>query len=255
MCIFCNEGLINKSREHVFPLWLLKYLSIEGVIISPTHSDKITGDTKSKRRHDLSNFVSGGICEQCNNGWMSDLENAAKPILIDLIDLKKETKDLSRDERMVISRWATKTIYVLNLASNYFKNIPIHHFKYIKDFEDSLPSGIIVLAQQHHSSEKFYWLQSATWVINSYDDFSIYQKPLSEESYKISIQLGNLILLVAYNPIEDLAYSIWRGIHVPFYPKSGQIGSYEKEEFPWDNSISAIAAFHMGLQLINKSSL
>lgn len=51
------------------------------------------------------------LCASCNNGWMSRLENDAKPVLKSILDDK--SKDLYASAQLTIARWAVKTAMVL----------------------------------------------------------------------------------------------------------------------------------------------
>jgi hypothetical protein len=114
---------------------------------------------------------------------------------------------------------------------------------------DALPADAIVVAQQHHGTDSLNWLQSSSWQLFNVNEGS----PLPNEptSYKVTLLLGKLLLLVAYWPDPTYAYAITPGIHVPLWPRRGQIAqvTYQKE-FPWDNSQEALIAFHMMLGLV-----
>lgn len=47
------------------------------------------------------------VCGGCNNGWMSVLEDQAKPVLRDVADLNRDT--LTLDELRLLALWAAKT--------------------------------------------------------------------------------------------------------------------------------------------------
>lgn len=92
-CIFCGSRE-NISQEHVVPNWLRK------VIPRVDESHGFTGfsirrlpDAKSIIYQPGIAFAEGNIanrrvymvCQRCNNGWMSRLQNELKPILTPLI--------------------------------------------------------------------------------------------------------------------------------------------------------------------------
>lgn len=54
------------------------------------------------------------VCTRCNNGWMSDLETEAEPILSRL--MSDEAADLSPTDQAVIATWVTKTLLVVQFA-------------------------------------------------------------------------------------------------------------------------------------------
>ena len=255
-CIFCNRNLSGeRSREHIFPQWLLDHLQIRDEEISPTHYSRVTSQVVSTRHHTLDGLLAGRVCRACNNGWMDRLEAAVKENLISLIAAEKVVVDLEANERVNIARWVAKTTYLLNFASNYYKNIPIDHYHYLYSHNDSLPLGAAVFAQQHHGDSKFYWLQQAEW------RFTTPNKPgkrllrvLQTSSYKITLQFGKLLLMIAYLHDPNLRLVMWSGIHVPLWPRRGPIGWYDREDFPWDNSFEAILAFHHGLEVAHKDA-
>lgn len=253
-CIFCQGTLEKASDEHVLPQWLLDYLKIRGENISPTHYSLEGGvDVVSTRRHKSDNLVEGRVCSRCNNGWMSSLEGEAKPLLVPLMEAEKEVVELKPDERLRVARWAFKTAIVLNSASNFHKNVPPEHFSYPYANQDSLPPSVVVVGQQHHGDANFYWLQMP-FVLTSGQagDVSLDEaKKLVAASYKISLQLKKLLLVVACWPWPGWKYVIWRGIHVPLWPAGGPVAFYGsdplQEGFPWNDSLAALTAIHLTL--------
>lgn len=251
-CAFCNQHLTNdnRSKEHVIPRWLLDFLKISEEIIEPTHFSH-DGTINSKRHHTVERLVAGQVCRDCNGGWMSQLEQEAIPILKPLITGESVIVNLSDKERQIIGRWAAKTAFALNSSSNYLKNVPREHFNFIKANLESLPKNVFSYGQQNHGQRPFYWIQSPTWILSGEtNNLSFLANQLKDLSYKIALQFGKLMLLVAYLPIQEIYPVLWRGIHVPLVPKSGKCGWYEKEEFSWSNSQKAIYEFHLGLQAI-----
>lgn len=51
------------------------------------------------------------LCKTCNNGWMSRLENEAKPVVESILDDKIEAIDASA--QFILARWAVKTAMVI----------------------------------------------------------------------------------------------------------------------------------------------
>jgi hypothetical protein len=52
------------------------------------------------------------VCEDCNNGWMSRIENEAKPILVKM--LKGKSFVLDKKSQAKLATWALKTMLVFN---------------------------------------------------------------------------------------------------------------------------------------------
>lgn len=61
------------------------------------------------------------VCKPCNNGWMSDLEVAANPILRRLI---AGERTLTADESCTVLRWLAKTAVVSHFAEPDSDNPP-----------------------------------------------------------------------------------------------------------------------------------
>lgn len=250
LCVFCDSLLTkeNRSKEHVIPKWLSGFLDISKEKIQPTHISS-NGSPISIRNHTLTGLLAGQVCEECNSGWMSKLEEEAIPILKPLIKGERVVVELKDKERQIVGRWTAKTAFALNSSANYFKNIPNNHYKYISKHIDSLPPKVSSFGQQHHGTRPFYWIQSPTWIIlgqsNSITQIS---ENLKIHSYKISFQFGKLMSLLSYFPIENIYPVLWRGIHVPLIPKSGKCASYDKKKFSWNDSDKALVEFHIGLQ-------
>lgn len=249
-CLFCNEPLTldNKSKEHIIPQWLLDFLEIRETKIQPTHLSS-KGEMTSMRNQTLEGLIAGHVCKDCNNGWMSSLEQQAMPILKPLIMGERGVAELNQTERDIIGRWTAKTAYCLNSASNYHKNVPADHFKFIKENEKSLPSKVSSYGQQNQGERKFYWLQFPVWLLHGKaENLEIIGEELKTTSYKISFQFGKLMLIICYLPIENIYPVLWKGIHVPLIPKSGKCGWYEKDGFEWKDSEKSLEKFIFGLQ-------
>jgi hypothetical protein len=251
-CVFCNRPLSGvASNEHILPQWLLDEFKIGDAAISPTHLCA-DGTIASTRHHTLDGLVAGRVCSTCNNGWMSDLERAAKPHLLNLCSNSASVVDYDTATRLVIARWAMKTALTLNLGSNFHRNIPGLHYHHICNSSSTLPERVVVFAQNHQFNREFDWVQSPTWMItdatDTVNDSTI--QYLKGHSYKIAFQLRGLLIVVAFNPLEDYLFSMWRGIHVPLYPERGPIGWYDRQGFPWNDSQTALYSFHVGVELV-----
>ena len=108
-CLFCRASLSGaRAREHVFPTWLRQAMDVEVGEVTQTHV-AVDGDSAPARRHTLSAFVEGRVCERCNSGWMSRLETDVKSALLGLSRGEVEIDDVSLSERRDLSRWTAKT--------------------------------------------------------------------------------------------------------------------------------------------------
>lgn len=104
-CIFCNGGH-PFSQEHVLPEWIAQLLELGRVEVSRTIMD---GPQDRWQKIGTFGHTIGDVCECCNTGWMSDLEDLSKPILSSMI-LPRERRriELSPDEQVVLASWLWK---------------------------------------------------------------------------------------------------------------------------------------------------
>jgi hypothetical protein len=252
VCIFCGSQLNGeRALEHVIPQGLLDHLGIRESSISQTHFS-VDGSARSTRKHGLGSLLAGKICRGCNSGWMSELESSAMQDVIALADAREEVVDLAPQARFALAKWAMKTALVLNLASNFHRQVPPEHYEWLCREEGSLPQRVVVFAQQHHFTVPFYWIQGSSWIIHSKRDVppKTVVETLQNGSYKIALLFRHLLLLVAYQPMEDLRYVVWRGVHVPLYPPSGSAAFYARDDFEWKDSVKSIVQFHGSLGLV-----
>ena len=275
LCIFCRNSL-QKSKEHVIPKWILKHLKIEKREIALPVFDKTTPalipidkcnpkeilkNMKSleRRKMTLNSLVEGRVCKTCNNGWMGKLEEKAKDILIPLMDSKRITAELGNEERFLIARWLFKTLVVLNSSSGYRQLFSEDQLSSYYEDVKSFPKGVAFFCQQHHGPEPFFWLQTQYWPIQNYEDQEIAEDNYIENmknSFKISLQLGKLILLMCYwPPSPGWVFCISKGIHVPLWFWQRACTYYDcKIRFPWNNRIEAIGVLNCMLGISKRST-
>lgn len=257
-CVFCEVPLDSESRsnEHVVPGWLSRHLDIEGQTVSPCHRSASTGNIVSKRVHTIDELVEGRVCSACNNGWMSDLEIQSQSLLIELMNSHRSLNDLTSDQHIQLARWACKSAWLLNSSSNFIHNIPAEHFRHIYVNEDTLPSRVIVIAQQHSATRSFYWLQSSTWPAEIGDDLTQADvEKLSTSAYKIGLQLGDLMLLVAFWPHDGWRYSMQMNLHIPLWPSHGMCGWHSGTNWHKHKSEEAFYGFLTELMIITEGQL
>lgn len=107
------------SKEHAFPGWLGGVVAALGDPVASV-GHKYEGPPGSGI---LREWTAGGVdvqvhavCEPCNNGWMSDLEQVVKPLLSPLVRASRTT--LTSLQCRVLTRWYIKTALMLELAGD-----------------------------------------------------------------------------------------------------------------------------------------
>ena len=102
-CLFC-QGQVS-SKEDIWPQWLTKRfpLSDASHMEAERGGHKLgTWQTKTPQL-----LPAKCVCKNCNNGWMSKLEEEIKPIVDSILDEKFRALDTS--SQGVIAVWAIKT--------------------------------------------------------------------------------------------------------------------------------------------------
>lgn len=110
-CAFCGGTPLTK--EHGWPRWLESYLP--GLRLNQT----VIGDDYIPQTRGVRSSISGGevreICETCNSGWMSELENAAKPLVGPMA--QGDSTFLSRPHQEIVAAWIVKTCFIHTLVN------------------------------------------------------------------------------------------------------------------------------------------
>ncbi len=136
VCIFCGETAetVEMSTEDAWPLWALKlvkprepgrYFTSERGSVSKPHRIIRTNVQGRPARQTTRN-----VCKPCNEGWMSTLEETAKPILEPMI--LGEPQSLAAEDRQTLALWAIKTALTLNdTAKDDPVPLPVELFRLI----------------------------------------------------------------------------------------------------------------------------
>lgn len=146
LCAFCGEPMNSaeerdRTREHAFPRWLDEF--IPGIQDDKTFTATVnsgeTGEVLRSWKSQKLNFRAKRVCGDCNNGWMSRLETAAKPALASI--LNGHRREYFRGGQNVMAGWAIKTALALELVNrDDYPPIPPQHFRDITETEGK-PGG------------------------------------------------------------------------------------------------------------------
>jgi len=213
-CLFCGAtvGGAERAREHVVPEWLRLHLDANDEMVyqaTAATSDRLIDQ---EREHALSAFVEGQVCRPCNNGWMSALENEAKPFLIPLI-AGESSLGLNDSARRVLARWTAKTAYMCASASLLNRtSVPPEHLSVLTG-SDNWAAGVGVFACVLTPYMTFAYAEHNQWPI-----FSRAKAPEPDGRYKIALQFKALGLLVAHWPEPNATFVLEAGVHVPVWP-------------------------------------
>jgi hypothetical protein len=112
------------------------------------HDEGTCLDAPTRRTHSLLAFKLGGVCRDCNSGWMSRLERRAKPPLIALSSGTRLVNDLSHPKQSLLSQWAQKAALVIHAASYSSLRIPQAAYSHLRFAASKQVRGLYTFALQ-----------------------------------------------------------------------------------------------------------
>jgi hypothetical protein len=104
--MFCGQPA--STKEHAWPEWLLELLG--GGRVAVIQHERGNEPMRTWRGVGAGVTVKHVCRTRCNNGWMSDLEDCAKPILTPLVQGVRSSLDTL--SQITIATWAVKTAMV-----------------------------------------------------------------------------------------------------------------------------------------------
>lgn len=118
LCIFCGKPA--NSREHIFAEWLHPYLPKSGevnhkaVFVTMEYDgDVVAEKLRAGEGHSGRAKV---VCADCNSGWMSRLQNQAKPFLLPMV--RGSQIPLFTKHQTIIAAWAAMFTMVVEQREN-----------------------------------------------------------------------------------------------------------------------------------------
>lgn len=139
-CVFC--GGAGLTKEHVWPSWLKYVFYMAGPEIVHELLDR-NGQLVRLRRSVSLDAQVRRVCGDCNNGWMSRMEDATRPVLEPLI--RGEPITLSADHQEVLAKWLTKTGMMLELAT-HDPTIPSDNYQSFRSRGDPPDFTVVLLS-------------------------------------------------------------------------------------------------------------
>lgn len=112
-CMFCGRSGV--SKEHALPLWLGRVLpgGVPPKVVS-LHVDvppRAVNDFRSVPECSGFSQQVKAVCRDCNNGWMSRLEVATKPLLLALF--QRGARQLTAQDQETLATWSIKTALMI----------------------------------------------------------------------------------------------------------------------------------------------
>jgi hypothetical protein len=198
-CIFC--GGTPLTLEHLWPDWLRRELGPVGRSAHHLEQDENGVETRDVTFETPPfNQQVRAVCATCNGGWMSELEAAAKPILLPLIEGRGG--NLDRREQQVVATWALLKACVFDELHPQERAVPAAH-------RDSLYAEIAPAGGG-------LWVSLGTYVGRDIGHYAYQGMKLARADeddpeeptlYFVTITLGALVVQVVGSLLAELTFS------------------------------------------------
>ena len=132
VCIFCQERA--STKEDIWPQWLTKRFPLSDT--SYMEAERSGCKLNNWRNKTTKLLPARVVCEECNNGWMSKLEDQVKPVIESILD--DRTKAIDVPSQAIIAVWAVKTAMTLEAL-----NSPHRKWFYTRDQRRALRMSAI----------------------------------------------------------------------------------------------------------------
>jgi hypothetical protein len=196
--MFC--GGIPVTKEHLWPDWLRRETRIR-----EPFERRIEQETDGVETRDVIfmeppfDRVVKAVCAACNNGWMSDVEAKAKPILLDLLYGKGGTLD--RDDQHRLATWAALKACVFDALHPDGLGVPIEHRRRLYTYKKPAATGVAIWIGTYEAFEVCHYAHQDLKVARDGEP-----APGSPNIYISTITAGALIVQVAGSLMPDLAF-------------------------------------------------
>lgn len=203
-CIFCGGQPL--TREHLWPNWLRKELGI-----SEKWDLRIEGEVDGVETRDTSfsqpPFAQTvkAVCAECNGGWMSDIEAAAKPLLQQLV--YGRGRRLHLGEQRILANWALLKACVFDEVHPLERVVPDAHRRYLYEHRQPPPDGL--------------WIRLGTYAGDEVGHYAYQALDLGRKEptvYFVTITVGMLLFQTSGSLLPE-----WEFDRVPFPPELGLV--------------------------------
>ena len=144
-CIFCGSAE-KLTREHIWPNWLRAYVprvEIDGRKnrhLMRTSDGEIREGKLNRPGHTAAQRLQV-VCRRCNNGWMSELQEAAKRVIVPL--LSGDWANLDTTAQGILARWSIMFSMVFEHCRPSTTAIPQAHRTYLMESKDVPPDWVV----------------------------------------------------------------------------------------------------------------
>lgn len=225
-CIFCGGG--NLSKEHFWPEWASALLPNYPInqhvekVFTFTEVTKLTKPPEARSRpgHMWTKKIRA-VCVSCNNGWMSELENAVRPILTPLIATVPHT--LTVDSMHVLAKWIALKIMVGEHNNPKDAVTPAEVRAKFKSTLEIPPDFKIWIAKCGMGGWQTAYVRH-TFTLSLTPDFLPQHRFKNTQS--VTFGIGDLLIHVEHTTVKDLGFNLRfepTGVVIPLFPIGGSV--------------------------------
>ena len=211
-CIYC--GGAGLTHEHLFADWLRAYIPrelsehrSESVIAFPHKTNRTlkrqTGDTHARRLR--------RVCETCKLGWMSDLQEAAKPYLVPMLEGKSIS--LNRKAQKIVAAWVAMTTMTAEYLDDKMVAVPQSERDYLRETSQAPKTWRIWIARYNGAkSPKRLWHNAMALTDQKVEGAALYA-PAPSNTQTTAISLGDHLFI--YVMSSEIAWNLIRRWRLP----------------------------------------
>lgn len=85
------------------------------------------------------------VCEDCNTGWMHDLEEDCRPLLTNMIQGVDLPITLDQEQQALLALWATKTAMMVDFLDSGPQHVPATHYRWVYERREPPPQALVRL--------------------------------------------------------------------------------------------------------------
>lgn len=213
ICLGCGNQLTGDvfTLEHIVPQWLASEIELPNAKLEQFLHDETKTENELLRSHGLNTFATRQVCARCNNGWMSRLENQAKPLILALMRVERSVLMLTEEERRILSRWAVKTAFMIAVTQTIKFPLPWSTFQALGTDEASGPERCVVFVNQQQNLPKGFLYTGPS------DYFSEEKETAIQVRLGFSIQHLQFVVVIPFDNRPRIA-RIAAGLHTPIWP-------------------------------------
>lgn len=211
-CIYCGgPGL---SKEHIFADWLRAYVPrelsehrAEFTVMFPHKTEKTlerrTGDTHARRLR--------RVCLACNRGWMSSLQEAAKPYLVPMLEGRQVS--LHRRAQKAVAGWIAMTAMTAEYLNEEMVSISQEQRDYLRETSQAPRHWRIWIGKYRRGQgKKRFWHNAMALTREKVQGNALYARAPSN-TQTTSICLGDHLFIYAMS--SEVAWNLIRRWRFP----------------------------------------